>query len=143
MRKLCLLSVTVLPLLTLAGCGSSSSAIKVTGKVVLPAKVSLQEGDSLSLSFVPMEKSGKSAVGTVDPKDLTFTTDNLLPGNYRIGAKFQAYPGSKEGKKRDQQFAGINKSLEPSSSPMTYEVTSTSKQEITVDLDKKTVTKNK
>jgi hypothetical protein len=135
-----LLVVVALSLLALTGC-KSATGVTVNGKVILPPKLSLHDNDSVSLSFMPAEKTGKAAPASVSPKDLTFTATNVQPGKYKITVQFQGYPGAKDTEKRAEVFAPVNKSFDSENTKLSYEVSDTSPQSITVDLAARTVTK--
>ena len=86
------LALTVLPLLALIGCGPSSGAVKVTGKVTY--KGAAAEG--AEVLFMP--DSGRPAVGVTDASGaFTLTTeapnDGALPGSYKVGIGEYYPPG--------------------------------------------------
>src|SRR5262249_10642486 len=111
------------------------------GKLVPPPKVALKESDSVSVNFVPVEKTGKTAAATVSQKDMTFVCKDVSPGKYKIAVQFQAYPGSKDNEKHAASLASVNKKFEASTTPLSYEVTRDAPQSITVDLAAEKVTK--
>jgi hypothetical protein len=128
-----------------AGCGGSTGAT-VKGKVVLPAGVELLEDDSLYLGLSSTETGGTSTGGKIDPKALTFAIDGpggkgLPAGKYKVTVTFTPYAGRPESAKRKET---IDKLLAPFSgdkSQLTIDLPASGQQEITVDLEKKTVSK--
>ena len=139
-----LVAATVLALGLLAGCGGAKP-VTVTGKLVLPAKLKIQETDQISITFYPDDASakdtagGKSSSGTVNPKDLTFTA-SVLPGKYKIGVGVTPYAGMGDEQKRTEIIEGMLGAFNATDTPLRYEVTSAASQSITIDVPKSTVT---
>ncbi len=139
-----LVAAAVLALGLLAGCGSAKP-VTVTGKLVLPAKLKIQETDQISITFFPEDgdvkntAGGKSASGTVNPKDLTFTA-SVLPGKYKIGVGVTPYAGMGDEQKRTEIIDGMLGAFNATATPLRYEVTSAASQSITIDVPKSTVT---
>lgn len=134
-------AASALVLLFLVGCGGGAKTVPVNGKLVLPAKVKLEDTDSISVSFVPEDAAnGKSGIASLNAKDLAFTV-NLQPGKYKVAVAITPYSGTKNA---DARAAVLNKELgmfNPNSTSLRYEVTSDPGQSITVDLAKSAVSK--
>jgi uncharacterized lipoprotein YehR (DUF1307 family) len=144
MLKTCLLrsplAFACVCLVALAGCGGTKP-IQLTGKIVPPANVKLEETDTINLQFVPVDKTGKSAATTFTYKDQTFTCKDIVPGKYKIAVQFVPYQGSKDSEARTAGFKKTNKNLNSENTKLTYEVTGDAQQAITLDLTSDTVTK--
>ena len=138
--------VVALAVMTLVGCGGGKRT-KVKGTLVLPAGVTVGPQDSLTITLIPTsaEKSGPPPSGGVDPKALTFVVDGadhkgIAPGKYKVYVSCTPYPGDnlKERKEKlDKAFApflGDKSTLE-------VDLSDGSDHTITVDLEKKTVSK--
>jgi hypothetical protein len=144
-RRLSCLVVSACCLLLLAGCGKKT--VGVNGKLVLPVGVKLVDSDIVNVSFVPEEGTGMASGGQVSPTDLTFSTrqgkiPGTVPGKYKVVVKLTANPGKPDSKTRTAVFIPINKSFDADKTPLRCEVTDDPEQSFTIDLNKKSVTKN-
>lgn len=123
-----------------AGCSGETGA-KVTGVLIengQPLKISDKERVDLSLTPVQKdEKNTKANPGAEFKKeDATFTFvgpgAGLVPkGEYRVSVKVRMQDGSD---RLGGQFG-------PDNSPLTYQVTADARQQIVIDITKKTVTR--
>jgi hypothetical protein len=130
--------------LSLAGCGSVPRG-KVKGKVVLPQGVKLEKDDSLQVIFVTEGPSPESAAGKVDPSDLTFHVEGgegkgVPAGKVKVSVTCTPYAGNPGSQERKIKLDKLFDPFVASKTPLSVELT-TGEQTITVDLDKKTVTK--
>jgi hypothetical protein len=126
---------------TALGCGGSATPVTVTGKIVLLPNTKYVETDTIVLTFVPTAADGKGG-GTADvAKDLTFTA-RVVPGNYKLAFSISPYAGTKDDEKRAELFAKRYDGLSAAKTAITYEVTSDSTQNITVDLAQGKATRN-
>ncbi len=145
-----LLTVAALAIFVLStGCGGPGKGIPVSGKLVLPKNLKLQKDDSVSIMFVPDGGDvTRSASGKFNADDLTFVADTsettgVLPGKYKITITITPYQGTPGSEARVRQINdGINKQFDETMTKLSYEVTSGGPNNITIDLEKKTVTKN-
>lgn len=133
--------LVVLCLFTLAGCDGSGSRRTVSGKVILPPGMKLADNDSVTIAFIPEAKDVKTPIVDV-AKDLTFKTNDTVPGKYKITFAAQAYAGEKGFEQRSAAFERVNKNFSAETTKLSYEVTQDPQQSITIDLAKGTVTKN-
>jgi len=140
-------------LLASAGCGPGKGT-PVSGKVVLPGKMTFEKDDSVEIVFIPEDakKRGATVFATASGKssDVSFTnlntaeTTGVLPGKYKVTVKVTPYAGAPGSNERKRAFDdAINKQYDAIVSKLTYEVAAGSEpQTITIDLGKGTVTKN-
>src|SRR5262249_4370810 len=100
------------------------------------------------LTFVPEDSKKAGATAVAKAPELTFTANSgqavgVLPGKYKITAKISAYMGQMGAEdKRGQAFEIYNRSYEAMTTPLNFEVTAGGPINLTIDLDKGTVTKN-
>ncbi len=134
-----LLFVLCAAALCAAGCGTPT--VSVSGKLVLPPNVKLAESDSVGINFRPENPAHTASVGIFNAADQTFVANNLAPGKYKIGVQITPYAGQQGNDKRAAALAPLNQNFNISATKLTYDVTSESKQSITIDLAKGTVTK--
>jgi hypothetical protein len=126
-------------LLFVAGCPQRT--VNLSGKLVLPAKVSLADNDSVTIALAPESEGGKAGVASCSKADMAFTIKDITPGKYKISVSINTYPGEKD-KNRPELFKPLNaKYGNPKTTPLNFEATGDGNQSITVDLDKGTVTK--
>ena len=136
-----LLASCSLALVVLTGC-TSEKKVTVSGKLVLPAGVTLVENDSVQIIFARDDDPTKSGgAATVNPADLSFTS-TMSPGKYKIGVTFQPYPGMKESEVRAKQLSQRVGMYSVEATALRYEVTTDAKQTITINLAQGTVSKN-
>lgn len=126
-------------LFTLTGCGGPT-VVEVTGKLVLLPNTKLAEDDSITLIFSSQESGGAGASVTLN-KDMTFTA-KAKPGKYKIVVAVSAYPGSKDSDKRTASYKKNYDAFLLENTKLTYEVTSESPQNITIDLAQGRAAKN-
>jgi hypothetical protein len=129
---------------SLAGCGGKS--VKVNGKVVLPASVTLAPDDTLEVTLVPEDPAQGGVAGKVDPSTLAFTvvgnsSVKLPPGRYKVAVACYPDTSNPDAEKRSQAFAKLFGPFDISETPLQVELTADDEQQITVDLVKKMVTR--
>jgi hypothetical protein len=126
---------------TALGCGGGSAPVTVSGKIVLLPNTKYAETDVVVLTFVPTAADGKGGGAADVSKDLSFTA-RVVPGNYKIAFSIAPYAGSKDEEKRAEAFSKRYEGLSAAKTTITYEVTSDSNQNITVDLAQGKATRN-
>ncbi len=139
MPKQCLVAVVGLALLCLAGCTSRSITVK--GKLILPGKTKLGTNDTVNIVFMPEGEGKKASAGIFNAADSTFVAKDVTPGKNRIEVKLTPYMGDPSETKRETAYEALNSKFGGGTSPLQYDVTNDPEQNITVDLDKGTVTK--
>ena len=137
-------AAVVLLLLSSAGCGPSRATI--TGTLVLPPNVQLNDSDSVAILFHPEEAGAMLATAAVKNADRTFTVKtndgyNVPPGKYKVTVKITPYDSGDTARKDMFQNAINNIYGNESAGKLPYEVTSDSKQTITIDLAQGKITK--
>ena len=118
----------------------SEAHVCATGKLVMLPGYKLSETDSVSLTFAPEGQDGGAKAATL-AKDMSFTIQ-LLPGKYKVAFSVSAYPGEKGSEKRSEAFLKKLSAFSTDKTTLTYEVTSDSVQNVTVDLAHGAVEKN-
>jgi hypothetical protein len=143
LRRLGVVSVCITALF-LAGCGGGKG-VKIKGKIILPAGVKLEEKDSLQVNFVSAGDKPQSAAAKVNYSDLSFTVsggDNkgVAPGKYKVMVSCAPYAGEAKAEDRKillaKQFAAFGEKT-----PLEIDLSDGADQTITIDLDKKMVSK--
>jgi hypothetical protein len=115
---------------------------QVSGTVVFPSKVNLQESDLVQINFVSDVKEVKGRTALFSKENKSFVCKQLTPGaKYKITVVMGCVPGP-ESAKRAKELEPINKMYDASSSKLSYQLTDDSQQSIALDLEKGTVTKN-
>jgi hypothetical protein len=124
-----------------SGCSEKSSTI--SGKLVLPSGVKLEQQDSVTVGFLPDPAAeGKTgATAAVNIADSTFTAKDLKPGKYKLTVNITPYPGDPNTAKRAKAVESLNEKHNAGSTKLRYDVTNESQQSITVDLTKDSVSK--
>ena len=116
-----------------AGCDSGKQ-VTVSGKVVLPRNMKLEETDSVTVSFVPEDNAKASgAVATVNPTTLAFDMP-VKPGKYKVAVTFEPYAGTPDSEKRRRALSDALGMFSVDGTALRYEVTSDSKQSIVIDV---------
>jgi hypothetical protein len=123
------------------GCGGgpAQTGVTVTGKIIFPHDVKIEDQDGIQISFV--KDQGTGAAGAQVGKEKTFSATNVPPGTYKITVQFQPYAGMPDNEKRAPAIKSLNDKYGTTKSKLNCEVTTQPEQSITVDLDKGTVTK--
>lgn len=128
---------------SLAGCGGSG--VKVTGKVVPPAGAELAKDDMLQVTLIPSDPKLTGGSGNVDATSLQFRISGpekgVPPGSYKVAVTWTPYAGHADNAARKKKMDPLFASFAPDKTPLTVEVSGGGSQQITVDLDKKTVSK--
>jgi hypothetical protein len=145
MRKITLLRsiplAACLGLVFFAGCSERTASI--SGKVVLPSQVKLDENDAVAIIFHPENDTGLVPNGIFSKTDNTFVAKDVPPGKYKISVMITAYPG----KNADQHNAVLNKYINDpygrEATKLHCEITADSSQSVTIDAIKGTVTVTK
>lgn len=132
--------------LSLTGCGSKGSV--VTGKVVLPPGLTMTDTDQLEIVLAPAEGGATGGgSGKVDPKSLTFKitggeNKGVQAGNYKVSFSFHTYAKDADSITRKKKFDDALAPFAAAKTQLTVDVPASSEPlNITVDLEKKTVTK--
>jgi hypothetical protein len=129
-----------------AGCSSQKGAT-IQGKVVLPTGVQLKDNDAMSIILAPVEATvAAGGTGTVKIPDLTFTIagndgKGVPPGKYKVGATCVPYDRGAEGAQRKKQLEAAFAPFSLEKTTLTVDLTGAEQQQITVDLQSKTVSK--
>jgi hypothetical protein len=146
-NRLLLLAPLLMALLVLAGCGKQGATI--TGKLVLPATVQLEENDIAKITFLPEEQGLRPSVALVSPSDNSFVAKGpeperrgVPPGKYKVAVKLLLQPASENAAKREKLFESLNQRYDEKNTPLTYEVTAEPQQAITIDLGTSAVRKD-
>lgn len=144
-RRLIVASILALSLNMLAGCGESAGkVVTVSGKVVFPSQIKIEEQDSIELRFAPesYDGPGKGAATSVSPKDLSFTATNVPPGTYKIILAVQPYAGSPGSNTRIRQLEPFNKANDLYQTKLKAEVGTQDIKSMVIDLSKNSVSVN-
>ena len=129
--------------LLLTGCGGKR--VKIKGTLVLPAGVKLEEKDSLQVTLSTTGDKAQSAGAKVDHTDLSFAISGndgtgVPPGKYKVMVSCAPYPGEAKAEERkkllEKEFAAFGEKT-----PLELELSGDDNQTITIDLEKKTVSK--
>ena len=140
-RKAVLGLTVVWCLFGIAGCGNPKSPT-IKGTAVFPANITFQGNDSVMINFSPADPANTAGFSAI-AEDKSFSVKSasgkaMLPGKYMIGVSVTPY----DQKNRTAVIDDFNKVFgNPQTSGLTYELTAEDTQSITVDLVKKTVTK--
>jgi len=129
----------------LAGCGETGGkVVTVSGKVIFPAQIKLEDTDSIELRFAPesFDGPGKGAATSVSAKDLSFSATNVPSGKYKLVISVQPYAGTPGSNKRMLQLEPFNKANDLYQTKLTVEVGSQDVKDMVIDLDKKSVKAN-
>jgi hypothetical protein len=137
------LIVCTASVVALAGCRGGST---VSGTITFPKNVQPTDSEPVQIGFVPEVKGQKGSVALFSRADNTFVCRDLPPGKYKISVNITTGPVGKVDKKSDApkhhaDVTQLNKTFDPGTTKLTYEVTSEGSQSIAIDLEKKTVTK--
>jgi hypothetical protein len=128
-------------LVFLAGCSERTAS--VSGKLLLPSQVKLDENDAVSIVFNPEKDTGLAPNGIFSTTDNTFVAKDVPPGKYKISLRITAYPG----KNADKHNALLNKYINDpygrEATKLHCEITADSNQSVTIDAIKGTVTVTK
>jgi hypothetical protein len=137
--RLRMTAVASVCMVAMLGCGKS--AVELSGKLVPPPNTKLVDSDSVQVTFVAEAKGDKSVV--VEVKDGSFSTKEIVAGKYKVAVSITPYAGEKGSQERTEYFNDfVNKDFTNTTTPLSYDVSSDAKQSITIDMGKKTVTKN-
>ncbi len=134
------LAPLVLGLCALTGCGGSSKPVTVTGVIKLPTTIKLVDTDSINLVFVPVEPGGATASANCNAKDGSFTA-SVPPGKYKITLNIVPYAGMPDSEKRHREMENFLQKFNENTTPLNVEIGTEATQTITIDMEKKTVTK--
>ena len=123
-------------LLAVSGCGPSRAA--VSGTLVMPPDVKLQDDDSVTIMFTPDEAGVGGSLATFNNKDHTFTVkapdgNNPPTGKYHITVSVLPYNSGDQARKNELQQA-FTPYATKEASKLEYTVGPESKQKITIDL---------
>ncbi len=132
-------SPVVLLFAVAAGC-TSDRKVTVTGKLVLPANVKINDTDTVTISFIPEDKDKKTAAAKFASSDNSFTATDVTPGKNKISVSFVPYPG-KDQQQHAAAFEPLNQKYSGAGSTLIYDVGPSGSQSITIDLAKGTVSK--
>ncbi len=127
----------------IVGCGEiAGKVVTVSGKVILPSQIKLEDQDSIELRFAAesFDGPGKGAATSVSAKDLSFTATNVPPGKYKIVISVQPYAGTPGSNKRMLQLEPFNKANNLYQTKLSTEIGSQDIKDLVIDLDKKSVT---
>lgn len=144
-RRLLAACVFALSLNMFIGCGEiAGKVVNVSGKVILPSQIKLEDQDSIELRFAAesFDGPGKGAATSVSAKDLSFSATNVPSGKYKIVIKVQPYAGTPGSNKRMLQLEPFNKANDLYQTKLTVEIGSQDVKEMVIDLDKKSVKVN-
>ena len=134
------LAPLVLGLCALAGCGGSAKPVTVTGTVKVPANIKLVDTDSINVVFLPAEAGAANASANCNAKDGSFTA-SVPPGKYKITISIVPYAGMPDSQKRHREMENFLQKFDEHTTPLNVEIGTESTQTITIDMEKKTVTK--
>jgi len=95
--------------------------------------------DSVEIRFIPTG-GGVAASTSYTYKDGTFKAE-VLPGTYKVTVNITPYAGMPDSEKRHREMENWIKKFDEGQSTLTVEIGSEANQTITIDMDKKTVTK--
>jgi predicted small lipoprotein YifL len=132
-------------LLSMAGCGPKGSVIN--GKVVLPSGLKMADSDHLEVVLAPVDAAATGGGSAkVDPNNLTFKiaggeNKGVPAGNYKVSVNFQPYSKDTESLTRKKKFDEALAPFSAAKTQLTVQIAGTGEESITVDLEKKTVTK--
>ena len=135
-----------LVLLAAAGCGPNRAAI--TGTLVLPPNVQLNDSDSVEILFHPAEAGAMPATAKVNNADRTFTVKtadgyNVPPGKYKVTVRIVPYSAASADPRKVAFDNAVNNVYgTEAATKLEYEVTGDAKQAITIDLAQGKITKS-
>jgi hypothetical protein len=143
----CRLLLLLVGSFALIGCGGGKG-VKVSGKVVLPKNAKLLPSDDFYVSLDGVDKPHSEA-GKVEQSDLTFAIDGadrrgVPPGKYKVNINCKPYrspDGTAYKKHKEELDAVFSKFYGPKNVLPEIEITSDADVSLTIDLEKKTVTK--
>jgi hypothetical protein len=144
-RRLFAVCAFALSINMVVGCGENTGKVfTVSGKVILPSQIKLEDQDSIELRFAAESSDGpgKGAATSVSAKDLSFSATNVPPGKYKIVLSVQPYAGTPGSNKRMLQLEPFNKSNNMYQTKLTTEIGSKDVKDMVIDFDKKSVTGN-
>ncbi len=151
--RLPLLFAFTLCLIGATGCGGGGKKLVVVkGKVVLPPKVTLVkeqgQADSIQITLTPADgNDANGAGGTANVDDFTFTlmgpkNKGVPAGKYKVAVAVVPYSGRPDAAKRQPELAAAFGAFAPGKTPLEVDISEEpAEQTITIDLEKKTVTK--
>jgi hypothetical protein len=126
----------------LTGCGGAKP-VKLEVKVEFPSSIKVDEKDSIQVRFVGQgDAQGKSGAGLASPSTMSFTSNELLPGKYKVVVNLSPYPGTPGADKRSRALEPFNDSFSDQKTPLSVDIGPEPEQKITIDLAKKSVSKN-
>jgi hypothetical protein len=128
--------------LVMLGCGGPKP-VNLEVKVVFPSSIKVEEKDSIQVRFIGEgDLQGKGGAGLASPSSLSFTSKELLPGKYKVSVQLSPYAGIPGSDKRSRALEPFNESFGEKKTPLSVDIGPEPEQKITVDLAKKSVSKN-